>query len=549
LKATASDGAAGNTGIALNLDVYDASGGVADDWIMYGDSITQDGLLHDTRSSGRVRTLSELVSAQAPAHFPLIQNGGIGGLTSAQGAAKINQWLALFPGRYVSLAYGTNDANNAAAGSTAIAQPFHDNLSAMVRAVLAAGKVPVVPTIPWGRTTNLQANVPVLNAEIAMLRAEIPQIVAGPDLYTYFEAHRSLISGDNIHPSWDSGYSGLRRQWANFIAGRLGGAGASVLQVSGNQLVDGSATVQLHGVNYAGTEYACIQGWGILDGPTDEAMLDALADWNVNSVRIPLNEDCWLGINGVPAQYAGSNYQRVIRDFVDRLHARGIYAELSLMWGGPGANPATYQPNAPDADHAPAFWSSLAAAYKDVPDVILAPWGETTVNWACFRDGCADQATFGGQLYQTAGMQQAVTVMRAAGYTGPIAIPGIEYANDLSQWLQHKPVDPLNQLVAEAHLYGKNACDTVACLNANYAPVAAQVPLIYGETGETYDDSNCGATTYTTRFLDWADAHNVGYMAWTWNTWGTCGSLISDFDGTPNGNYGIAVRTRLRSRT
>src|SRR5205085_688037 len=79
---------------------------------------------------------------------------------------------------------------------------------------------------------------------------------------------------------------------------------------------------------------------------------------------------------------------------------------------------------------------------------------------------------------RTAGMQTAVATMRRAGYRGVIAIPGIDRANDLSAWLANRPRDPLGQLVAEAHVYGKNTCDAPACLQAGYAPVARRVPLI-----------------------------------------------------------------------
>ena len=134
--------------------------------------------------------------------------------------------------------------------------------------------------------------------------------------------------------------------------------------------------------------------------------------------------------------------------------------------------------------------------------------------------------------YKAAGMQQAVTVMRQAGYKGPIVIPGISYANNLTQWLSHKPKDPLNQLVAEAHVYGKNTCSSNSCLTREMGPVAAKVPLIFGETGPSYDDSECGSATIS-KLLGWADAHGVGYETWTWNTWNTCNSLIRDFKGTP----------------
>src|SRR5213082_1383563 len=79
--------------------------------------------------------------------------------------------------------------------------------------------------------------------------------------------------------------------------------------VSGNHLVNASGqAIRLLGVNRSGTEYACIQGWGIFDGPNDATSVRAIASWRTNAVRVPLNEDCWLAINGAPAAYSGTAY-------------------------------------------------------------------------------------------------------------------------------------------------------------------------------------------------------------------------------------------------
>jgi hypothetical protein len=298
-----------------------------------------------------------------------------------------------------------------------------------------------------------------------------------------------------------------------------------------------------------------------------------MSTWHINIVRIPLNEDCWLGINGVNPAYGGTNYQNAIVNYVNLLHSYGMYAELSLMWGAPGSAQATYQPAAPDEDHSPAMWSGLAATFKNDPNVILAPWGETTVDWQCFMQGCNNEATFssangpfdgdgscgsGCDYYTTAGMNQAVSVMRSAGYNGPIVIPCIQYANicadpasggayDGSTWLLSHPSDPDNQLIAEVHVYGLNACDTATCFSTSVAPIlAAGYPVIFGETGETYNDSDTG-TSYIQTFVTWADAHGVGYEAWTWDTWGSIGSLISDYGGTPNGAYGTYVQQHYQT--
>jgi endoglucanase len=328
-------------------------------------------------------------------------------------------------------------------------------------------------------------------------------------------------------------------------------AAAKRLRVAGNRLIDANGrTVRFHGVNRSGTEYACVQGWGIFDGPSDARSVRAIASWHVNAVRVPLNEHCWLGINGIKSQYGGANYRRAIVRYVRLLQRYGMYVELSLMWAAPGSYRATYQPGAPDADHAPLFWRSLAATFKNDPNVILAPWGETIVSARCFLRGGVCEATYGpnNERYRTAGMQQAVDVMRRAGYRGVIAIPGVNYANDLSQWLAFMPRDPLRQLIAEAHVYGKNVCQDASCFERTIAPVARRVPVIFGETGETYDGSTCGSANIS-KIVEWADRRKVGYFAWTWNTWGNCSALIADFYTTkPFSQYAAWVKAHYRVR-
>jgi hypothetical protein len=310
------------------------------------------------------------------------------------------------------------------------------------------------------------------------------------------------------------------------------------LSVSGNQLLAGGAPITLHGVNRSGTEYACIQGWGIEDGPMDRMSVNAIATWGANLVRIPLNEDCWLGINGVNPAYGSSNYISAIQTLVREINTAGMYAELSLMRAAPGSIRATYQPGAPDEDHSPAMWASLASTFAGNPDIILAPWSEPTDDANCFLGGgtcdVPRDPSYVPGTYDTAGMQQAVSVMRQAGYHGVISIPGIYYANNLTQWLSHEPNDPDHQLIAEAHIYGNNSCGAEnkgSCLVSTLDPVAAQVPLLLGETGETYDNSECTGNNEQI-ILDWADSEHVSWAAWTWNTWGDCSSLIQDFSGT-----------------
>jgi hypothetical protein len=74
-------------------------------------------------------------------------------------------------------------------------------------------------------------------------------------------------------------------------------------------------------VTRAGTEFECIQGYGIFNGPNDAASIEAIQSWNTDIVRVPLNEDCWLGINGSPEEYSGEIYQRAIVQFVELVNS------------------------------------------------------------------------------------------------------------------------------------------------------------------------------------------------------------------------------------
>jgi lysophospholipase L1-like esterase len=211
MSITAVEDSSSGTTVSINLDVHDAHLGVQDDWIFYGDSITQQGLAHDNGNS--IGTFAQLINQLRPGYFPAFEDGGIYGTKSSDGAANIATWLALFPGKYVGLNYGTNDAINNVTPAT-----FQANYVAMIQAVLAQGGVPVVPTIPWG--PQAQANASALNTIIQQLYQSYPQIVPGPDLWTFFNRNQGLISGDGIHPTY-TGYSQYRNLWAGLMGYQL----------------------------------------------------------------------------------------------------------------------------------------------------------------------------------------------------------------------------------------------------------------------------------------------------------------------------------------
>ncbi len=331
------------------------------------------------------------------------------------------------------------------------------------------------------------------------------------------------------------------------------GSAASIsgLHVVGNRVVNGSGqTVTLRGVNRSGTEYACVQGWGFFDGPSDSASVQAIASWKATAVRVPLNETCWLGINGVSPTYSGANYHNAIKNYVNLLTQNGLVPILDLHWAAPGTEKATGLRPMPNRDHSPEFWRQVASAFKGNSSVVFDLFNEpypdsnrdSNEAWRCWRDG----GTCSGISYQVAGMQELVNAVRSTGATNPIMLSGIQYAAGLSRWLEHKPYDPNNNLIASWHMYpfSWHASDQ-GYWDTYVAKVAATVPLVAGEIGDEEGSGVC-STDFLTKVMAWLDSHNAGYNAWTWNVWGGCGSLslISDYNGTAT-PYGQVYKDRL----
>lgn len=336
------------------------------------------------------------------------------------------------------------------------------------------------------------------------------------------------------------------------------GDGPPVLSVSGNRLVDDSgATRRMLGINRSGGEFMCVQGHGIFDGPVDDAAIQAIADWNVDTVRIPLNEECWLGLSNINPAYGGANYIAAVRDLVARVKAHGMTPMLELHWSyglytgnssGCADVHATCQKPMPNMQYTPAFWRSVANTFGSdrtvVFDLFNEPYPDRATStaaqaWTCWRDG----GTCPGIGYEVAGMQDLIDAIRETGARNLILAGGLAYSNDLSQWLTYRPSDPTGNLAAAWHVYNFNACVTESCWDSTLAPVAAQVPLVAGEIGE-----NTCSHAFIDRVMAWFDQRSLSYLGWTWNTW-NCNSgpaLISNYDGTPTA-YGIGLRDHLRA--
>ncbi len=340
------------------------------------------------------------------------------------------------------------------------------------------------------------------------------------------------------------------------------------IAISGNHFVNGAGqTIRLLGVNAPSTEYACDEGWGYSSQPLTEATAQGIASWHADAVRVPLNEDCWLGLNGQPSYGTQAGYQQAIESWVADLNAAGLYVILDLHWSAPGTLDADGQRPMPD-DHSVAFWTSVASTFKDNPAVVFDAFNEPyspaangdsalAVSWSCWRNGgCSVPVASDGSTvddsdtYVAVGMQALVSAIRATGASQPIVVGGLSYANDLSGWIANEPSDPDHQLAASFHNYYGESCDSAACWNSTIASVAADVPVVTGEFDQGYDcaeppTSPSSLTTFDQTFMNWADQNGVSYLAWGWwvlgNTTTSCSALggggdnyalISDYSGT-----------------
>lgn len=336
------------------------------------------------------------------------------------------------------------------------------------------------------------------------------------------------------------------------------------LHISGSTILNGNnQQVQMHGVNFSGFEYSCLDGATMNDGPVPPTLaeVNGMKAWNINTVRIPLNEDCWLGLHGIAAAVSGTNYQNAVANFVNLLTTNNISVILNLHFNGDGNTKAVEQEPMPDRAHSNDFWTSVAGKFKSNSSAMFEPYNEPHLNdvtvtggtaWPCWRDGgCTVKGNNAGDgNFVVAGMQEMTNAIRATGATNIVIATGEDWGADLSGWATYKPVDSANELAAGWHTYGDGlSCQTLSCWNTTLGAVITTNPILTTEIGEF----DC-AHGYMDPVMSWLDSHNMqGYYAWTWGPFNCSGdpALISDstWTGTsPTNSYGSNYKTHLLTR-
>jgi endoglucanase len=380
-----------------------------------------------------------------------------------------------------------------------------------------------------------------------------------------------------------------------------GGTSLSPLHVVGNRLDSASGqVVVLHGTDVSGSSYACEQngGYGFSDTPTGSGLYSAMVGnangalamkWTINSVTLGLNQDCWLGINGVSAKWSGQNYINYVKSEVASMESYHIYPVLTFFVGEPGTDTpnwfSTGNGNAPmpDNDHVPLFWEEVANTFKNDPNVIFRlyeePWPESTgtdlATWKCWSQGDVQYLPSGdstpptapkassstencnplnqdaqGTAYSAVGMQSLVNIIRGTGATNIIQVPGVAFANMFACTNTGSPTqcgfldsadgvkvnDTLNpaQLMGDTDNYPDvgQYCGSITCFDATYAPVAAVMPIDSGEIGVI---GNPSTFPIVQQFVNAYDSLGQSYYGSQWESWA---NLITNYNGTPASGWG-----------
>ncbi|TIC79931.1 hypothetical protein [Nocardioides sp. GY 10127] len=326
--------------------------------------------------------------------------------------------------------------------------------------------------------------------------------------------------------------------------------GADATDLAPEPIVEGSTLVDARtgeawtprGVTWTGFATACAQGWGYStldalgeDGAAQEAA--ALAAWDVDTVRLTLNLDCWSDTGrGAPVGDAFhardvAGYRAQVVAFVDALHAEGLAVVLSLDTRKAQGSDEVERPAFPGSASI-AFWSLVGRTFADDPSVMFELYarpGEPSTRSTSTSPWVDEGALWRDGDYSHAGATALLEAVRGAGAEQPVLLAGLSAGQDLGSWLALAPAD--GQLVASFQPTPGGACATTSCWDREVAPVADVVPVVATEVSAGEDGTDADVARAYAR---WARQHGTGLLLGWWRTGAADdGSLVSDDAGSP----------------
>jgi hypothetical protein len=303
---------------------------------------------------------------------------------------------------------------------------------------------------------------------------------------------------------------------------------SSMLHTVGNHLADASGqTMRLTGVNIPSLD------WSSTGEHLSTSVPEALNNWNANVIRLPVNENTWLGSGGAA-------YKTIVDGIVAQANAANAYVVLDM-----------HEYTQPDAN-SEAFWTDAATRYKNNPTVLFGllnePHGTTLDVW---KNGDATHP----------GMQDLVNTVRNIGAHNIVIAGGLDYAyaddgviNAATGTASSFALTDSsgNGIMYDAHIYPWKSYWV-----QHVGAVANIFPVIVGEVGHPGQTTYPGipgsfeaADTWVPKVLEWIDTLNLNWTAWAFypsaNPPGLP-SLITDWNYTPTSYWGAPVKAKLLS--
>jgi hypothetical protein len=304
-----------------------------------------------------------------------------------------------------------------------------------------------------------------------------------------------------------------------FLAASAADAALPQLKVVGTQVLnDQNQPVRLRGVNCASMEWSSDGEGHIL-----KTVSNAIHEWHVNIIRLPLTQDRWFGKVPEQATVGSAPYRALVRQVVDYCAANNCYVILDLHWSDCnewGTNIG--QHSMPDTNSVE-FWKDFAPVYANNPAVLFDLYNEPhDVSWDTWLKGgmITDKPnTRGGgpaRTYLCVGMQEMLDTVRATGAKNVVVAGGLDWAYDFSGILAGRQlVDSTGNGVIYANHCYDNKNDSVDTWIAKMEKATATLPVIVSEFGGNSGPSRMNPQdNWLRHVLQAIEDHHWSYTAW-----------------------------------
>lgn len=189
------------------VEVFDMDATSTDTWFFTGTSISA----NTYKAMPPAENFADLVTKTHPNYTPAMIRGGIPCILSSDMVKDLSLYLANAGNvKYWAIEMGTNDAWGGGTGNLA---SFKTNMQAIITTCKSAGIQPMIARmIATNKTLATWQVHPDFLTAIDDLSTQ-NNLIAGPDLYTYFLQHPNELTTDGVHPNAE-GAASIQRLWA-----------------------------------------------------------------------------------------------------------------------------------------------------------------------------------------------------------------------------------------------------------------------------------------------------------------------------------------------